>query len=216
MELSNTSHKDLNRRPKFLTVADGIVTSACHITMVTYKHANLFGEITDGVMCLSRVGEIIKSTWLGLPDYFPIHQDTWVIMPNHLHAILWLIELGSSSATREDDDPTPWHNLEEPMPDHRPQLTLSGSLNAIIQNYKVVTSRKVHQCQANGSIALEYKRSNGLPRDFATRSINHLWQRDYYCQMIDSQAELDQARSYISENPHRWCEDEHNQELHLR
>ena len=206
------TNSDLKLSSIYLSGSDVAVGSACYITLVTQGHANLFGGISEGVMCLSRVGEIIQSIWLRLPNYFPIHQDIWSIMPNHLHAIVWLIDLGNGSASKGNDGPTPWHVLEETLPNHHIQGSLSGSLDAIIQNYKAVTSRKVHQYQANESIAKLSNNSNGLPRETASRLFGRLWKRSYYSQMIGSQAELDQVRRYISENPHRWCEDEQNME----
>jgi putative transposase len=242
------------------------------ITLVTQHRANLFGEITDGVMCLDHFGEIIQSTWLRLPVYFPIDLDSWVIMPNHLHAILWITNLGRGEASVDQLDEQPWdtsedasplhhpvgippfhhpalplhnpppfhhpvsplhnpagtsplHNpagtspLHNPSPLHHPAGTSRGSLGAIIQNFKTITTRKIHALSRGEASIHQLDRqpwdtseddSPHHPRSSPT--IDRIWQRNYYDHIIRNQKELDQIRQYILENPHMWCEDQENME----
>ena len=52
----------------------------------------LFGEVVDGVMVENDAGRMIESVWSGLPERFSgIELDTFVIMPNHVHFILFLV-----------------------------------------------------------------------------------------------------------------------------
>jgi hypothetical protein len=59
--------------------------------------------------------------------------------------------------------------------------TQSGSLSAIVQNYKSVTTRKTNQLR-------------GL-------SGKTVWQRNYHERIIRSQRELEAKRDYIANNP---------------
>ena len=44
-------------------------------------------------MYLLKPGEICLSVWKNLPNRFPdIHLDAFVVMPNHLHGILQIVE----------------------------------------------------------------------------------------------------------------------------
>jgi hypothetical protein len=94
-------------------------SGAYFITLVAQDRLNLFGEFTDGVMCLSRIGEITRSAWLRLADLFPIRHDEWVIMPNHLHAIIWILDLGRGEASASKDFLDPWRSLTDASPQHQ-------------------------------------------------------------------------------------------------
>ena len=61
------------------------------ITLVSYGQQCLFGKIQSEQMIYSPLGEIVKHEWLrsfDLRDELFCHG--WVIMPNHLHAIVRL------------------------------------------------------------------------------------------------------------------------------
>jgi REP element-mobilizing transposase RayT len=59
------------------------------ITICAKEHERIFSEITDGVIKLTDLGEVIESEILNIPEYYKtIDIDCFVIMPNHIHAIL--------------------------------------------------------------------------------------------------------------------------------
>lgn len=59
------------------------------ITICTRHKECLLGEITDGKMKLSSLGEIVYCQWLQLPNRFSnIILDAFIIMPNHIHGIV--------------------------------------------------------------------------------------------------------------------------------
>lgn len=78
------------------------------VTIVTHGRIPYFGEIVAGEMHLSPIGDIVANEWVKTPQIRPnVQLDEWVIMPNHLHAILvitgTLVETprrGVSTATR--------------------------------------------------------------------------------------------------------------------
>jgi len=56
----------------------------------------LLGEICGGKIELSRVGEIVKGCWEEIPNHFSNATiDEYMIMPDHLHGILFLKEQDS-------------------------------------------------------------------------------------------------------------------------
>ncbi|MCB9455210.1 MAG: hypothetical protein H6671_04395 [Anaerolineaceae bacterium] len=64
---------------------------AYFVTICTHERAHLFGEVIDGVMILSRAGEIAEERWLALPNHHEgIELDVFVVMPNHVHGIIVL------------------------------------------------------------------------------------------------------------------------------
>jgi putative transposase len=88
----------------------------------------LFGDITNGVMHCSTVGEVVESAWNDLPNHTPgLILDAWVVMPSQLHGIVIL--------------------PGEPLP-KAPSQTISrgpksGSLGAVVGGFKSVVSRRV-------------------------------------------------------------------------
>lgn len=68
--------------------------------------------------------------------------------------------------------------------------TTPGSLNAIIQNFKSVSTREINQA-------------------FNTLG-NKIWQRDYFERVIWNERELNAIRRYIQDNPLKWERDREN------
>jgi len=68
--------------------------------------------------------------------------------------------------------------------------TKTGSLSAIIQNYKSVTTRKINQIHKTPGAKL--------------------WQRNYYEHIIRNETDLNQIREYIITNPLKWEFDKEN------
>ena len=65
------------------------------VTACIYNMEKLLGKIVEGEINLNQYGEIVKRCW----DYLPKHYenmilDAFVIMPNHVHGIILLSEIG--------------------------------------------------------------------------------------------------------------------------
>jgi REP element-mobilizing transposase RayT len=77
-------------------------------------------------MHLSPIGELVSRAWREIPAHHPVmHIDAFVVMPNHVHGILFREEaVGAKHAS----------------PLHRPG-TVSGSLPAVVQSFKSAASR---------------------------------------------------------------------------
>ncbi len=69
------------------------------VTICTQDHRLVFSTIVDGQVCLKRPGQIAESVWVTLPRRFAhVKLDDYVLMPNHLHAILELTDLDPTHA----------------------------------------------------------------------------------------------------------------------
>jgi REP element-mobilizing transposase RayT len=61
------------------------------ITICTRHQLCLFGEIEDEAMHLNAAGQMVQSFWQMLAERYPTCElDVYVIMPNHLHGILFI------------------------------------------------------------------------------------------------------------------------------
>jgi len=69
-----------------------------YITICVHNRRCIFGSIKDGEMLLNRAGGIARDEWLRSLELRPgLEFDQWVIMPNHLHAIV-VLPTGTSQA----------------------------------------------------------------------------------------------------------------------
>jgi len=65
-------------------------------TICTQNRSCLFGVIDNGDMLLNDAGRMIDETWHEIPGYYPgIELDVIQIMPNHLHGIIVVREVGT-------------------------------------------------------------------------------------------------------------------------
>ncbi len=59
------------------------------VTICTQNRKSWFGEIDGDHMILSPIGEIAMQNLERIPHIYPyIDLDVWVVMPNHIHAII--------------------------------------------------------------------------------------------------------------------------------
>jgi len=67
-----------------------------YITVVTKDRVYLFGEVIDGEMQLNEFGRIVQEEWYRTAKLRPnveLLEDEFVVMPNHIHGIIWLNEI---------------------------------------------------------------------------------------------------------------------------
>ena len=152
----------------------------------------LLGEVVDGEMRLSEWGQIASDYWLRIPQHFDhVKLDGWVVMPNHLHGIIVIVSGGEASPRRSfstDDLTSVGAEPQDkdiagdasPLP--------SGSLGAIVGNYKSVSTRRINRLR--GTPGLRF------------------WQRNYWEHVIRDEQSLNRIREYIQNNPARWAEDQ--------
>ena len=63
------------------------------ITICTYQKQCLFGDILDKQLRLNDFGNTASECWQAIPKHFPkIKLDEFVIMPNHIHGILFITD----------------------------------------------------------------------------------------------------------------------------
>ena len=62
------------------------------ITICTHERKHMFGKIDDAIMMLSESGQIANDCWIAVPEHYPdVTLGDFVIMPNHMHGILYLM-----------------------------------------------------------------------------------------------------------------------------
>jgi len=87
-----------HRRSLRLRGYDYSQPGAYFVTTCTEDRECLFGDVVDGEMILSEAGRVVQETWESIPGRFQSAVlDAFVVMPNHLHAIILLTETEGDS-----------------------------------------------------------------------------------------------------------------------
>lgn len=112
-----------HRRSIRLQGYDYTAAGAYFITICSYQREHIFGEVVDGEMKLHAWGDIARAEWFKtaeLRSQVELHEDEFVVMPNHVHGIVWLKEevgaLRRSALLRDEKKVS--EKLKVERPDH--------------------------------------------------------------------------------------------------
>jgi len=96
------------------------------VTICCHQRQHLFGEIDNGKMKISAIGQIVSNLWQKIPQSFPnVELDGFILMPDHLHGIIIISESKEKS-----------------------------SLANIIQNFKSISSRTINRINKSYGISI--------------------------------------------------------------
>jgi len=94
-----------HRRSIRLQGYDYSQAGAYYVTIVAWHRECLFGEVVDKEMVLSKFGLVAKQQWEKLPKWFPnIELGAHMIMPNHMHGIIVIIDGRGTARSLNDFD----------------------------------------------------------------------------------------------------------------
>jgi putative transposase len=159
-----------------------------YVTIVTQGRVYLFGEIQENEMVLNDAGKMVVKWWDELPGKFPsVTVDTYVVMPNHFHGIIFIHETVGAGLV-------PTQNFI--LPTSTGMTTrVAPTLGGIVGAFKSITTH-------------EYVR--GVKQSHWPRFIGKLWQRNYYEHIVRNEEDYERIFNYIESNPSNWAEDEEN------
>ena len=164
---------------------------AYFVTLCALDRRQWFGRIVgmgdDAMMEPNDLGRIVLDQWQALPTHFAhLRLDQVQLMPDHLHAIVVLAGVGSSSGSgggstlRVDGTTALVKDVES-----RPIGPTAGSLGAIIGAFKSGTTYAMNQLRATPG--------------------QRYWQRGFHDRAIrTTQGEFERIARYIAENPQNW------------
>ena len=94
-----------HRRSIRLRDYDYSQAGAYFITLCTQKRECLFGEMSDDVVRMSDAGRMVQDVWQALPEHYScVELDSFVVMPNHIHGIVVLNDIGARFIAPNNDD----------------------------------------------------------------------------------------------------------------
>jgi REP element-mobilizing transposase RayT len=119
------------RRPNTMrhTDHDYTASGAYFVTICVHDGQMLFGQIVDDVVQLSPLGAIAQRCLpLVFGHHVHIRLDVFVVMPNHVHILLWIVQPGVQPPA-----PGPQRAFAAPV---------AGSLSTLVGAYKAEVSRQ--------------------------------------------------------------------------
>lgn len=145
------------------------------VTMCTKQNVHLMGEFKDSSLVLSKYGIIIE-TWLKniSAKYSNVIIDKYVLMPNHVHAIISIRSKTDSRCEGEVTSPLPAAEVEQKRP----------TLGAIVAYFKYQSTKEINE-------------KFGVPGE-------PIWHRNYFEHIIKNEVELAEIRNWIDGNPENW------------
>jgi putative transposase len=170
------------------------------ITVCAWQRQCIFGAIEDGEMHLNPVGEIARDEWLRTAKMRPnIGIAEFVVMPNHVHGIIAIGDntdvIGSNgrgtmhrAPTIDDGDIT--DRVDDGASHNRTEKfgkPTSNTIPTIIRGYKAAVTTQVNMLRDSPQCPV--------------------WQRNYYENVVRSEAEYLRIAAYILNNPRQWQED---------
>lgn len=161
------------------------------MTIVAQRRECLFGEIVDGKMHLNEYGEIVQKWWNEIPIHFPnVELGAFIIMPNHVHGIIYIIEERRGEVLSPHDDPNN-NNLNANNKGGETPPLRKPTLGQIVAYFKYQSTKEMNKIET-------------------PNAITRFWQRNYYEHIIRNEKELQQKTDYILDNPSRWDKDDEN------
>lgn len=176
-----------HRRSIRLRGYDYAQQGAYFVTICVRDRECLLGEVVNGGMILSEVGQAIERVWKEISDRFPfVLLDACVLMPNHLHGILVFVHLENPS------------DAALPTPDR--EGAASSAPTSCTPEPVVL-----------GSVLRAFKSVSAIAANrLLGRKERPFWQRNYYERIIRDEREMEQIRTYIYLNPAQWASDTEN------
>jgi REP element-mobilizing transposase RayT len=177
-----------NRKQLRLTNYDYSQNGAYFVTMCTRNRECIFGDVVDGKMVLNDIGEMVFDTWNDISIFYSdMELGAFIIMPNHMHGIVSIIDKIMHMNAVGARSPRP--NMDQNMGGETPPLRRI-TLGNIVGYFKYQTTKCI----------------NVLNNCAGTK----IWQRGYYEHIIRNENDHDRICEYIMNNPAAWEDDDEN------
>ena len=185
------------------------------VTICTHNRQHFFGEVINGEISVSTIGEVVVTQWQKTEEIRPeVQLDAWVIMPNHFHGIV-IINKATVEKNQKPRETTqkPRETTQKPRettqkPRETTQKPRETTRWVVSTNNNGVSSPR-SQSDSLGSIIGQFK-SVCTKKIWALGFTEFKWQSRFYDHIIRDQDSLNRIREYITNNPAQWELDEHN------
>ena len=191
---------------------DYSATGYYFVTIVTANRHHVFGKVDNNAMIFSEFGAIAHHEWLYSFDIRKeLILDRFVVMPNHLHAIIIIEKSNNVNITykRRGGDGGDGNGGGDGR-DARPCVSTAStasakqsnfirkpkSISSFIAGYKSSVVTKIDGFIDNNNLKIKKYNKH-----------NPLWQSNYHDHIIRNKESYQRITNYIIDNPAKWSED---------
>ena len=171
---------------------------AYFVTICTKNREHYFGEIENGQMLLSEIGEFVSKCIEKIPQHNPYATiPKYTIMPNHLHLIVvislsfdgrdapWCVSDGITSFVEETHHGASLQEGDDAENVMKTMAQQKGKLSVAIGGFKQSVTRFANE-----------------------NDIEFAWQTRFHDHIIRETDELNRIATYIENNVANWVDDE--------
>ena len=162
------------------------------VTICTKNRLHFFGEVVDGAMQLTDVGNHASQCIMKISEIHPdVEVPLFVVMPNHIHMVILLdggvglpssVGLPPSVGLPQCDSPTNDNPASaEKDTEMQRRANCCGRLSHIIGQFK--------------SAVTKFANANQIPFS---------WQPRYHDRIVRNRNEMNRIALYIEQNPMKW------------
>ncbi len=170
-----------------------------YVTICTERRISWFGEVRNGQMLLSSIGQIVVDEWQRTEQVRRnVQLDAWIVMPDHMHGIIRIISDGTNWGGSAGGV---WDGSAGGVRDGS-----AGGVETFRRNVSTAGASSLHRPPSGtiGSIINQFKsvctkRIRAIESDFA-------WQPRFHDHVIRDAGALRAIRRYILHNPAVWWE----------
>ena len=187
---------------------------AYFITICTKDREHYFGEIEDGEMVLSEIGDYSRQCIEQISQHNPYAEiPLYVIMPNHLHMIVFIVETVHAPSPQKPSKGNPetvhapssqtQNNNEISETVHAPSLQLNRWKNDTVdEEMQFISKQKKRLPVAIGRL------KSAITHFANQNAIDFAWQPRFHDRIIRDQPEMNRIATYIENNVANWKDDE--------
>jgi len=160
------------------------------VTICTHNRLCWFGDILDGQMNLSKIGQIVNSEWLKTFEMRPdmnLSMGEYVVMPNHFHAIIGIGKNKYNSKPKSVDG------------------DVNGGRDAMHCASTTTKNKFGPQSKNLASIIRGFK--IGVTKNARLIHPDFQWQSRFHDHIIRNEKSYQRISNYIINNPIRWQKD---------
>ena len=175
----------------------------------------ILGAIAQDRCILTPLGEAVRDYWLSMPAKHPeLELDEFVVMPNHFHAILRIHfratnkeqHLGYLMSRFKGGTGYIYGKMKCGLKPAAPIQTSAAPIQARAPNVPAAPIQ-THALEVPAAPQAALISECGASAPLAPDIGDHLWQFDYWDDLITSADELENQRRYIRGNPGNWTHD---------
>ena len=184
------------RKPTRLKDYDYSKGGGYFVTICTKNRMNRFGDIVNGEMVLNSSGKIASSMIAGITKVFNnILIDRFIVMPNHVHCIINIIEnlpVGNASERR----------IVQPTQSSIARLTTNEIISSEMRSVDDTPNDRTKMLLSK--VVQLYKSSVTKRVKKIEKSVYSLWQSSFHDRIIRNEREYGNIQLYIANNPLQW------------